>query len=106
MEKELCKVPCIKYFEDSNFISKYNNDDIILNSIKVAILNEDNCFDKYIPFDISVGGEGECLIKPAYSRGKFVITYERFAYVNKITIPANQLQYYMNNDGDFEIVIE
>ena len=57
MEKELCKVPCIKYFEDSNFIFKYNNDDIILNSIKVAILNEDNCFDKYIPFDISVGAQ-------------------------------------------------
>ena len=39
MEKELCKVPCIKYFENDNFTLKYDeNENIILNSINHLIL--------------------------------------------------------------------
>ena len=107
MEKELCKVPCIKYFEDDRFILKYSeNENIILNSIKVARLNEDNTLNAFIAFDISVRSD-ECIIKPCLTLGKFVVMYERFAYANKVIIKSDQIQYSpITDNGDFEIVIE
>lgn len=47
--KELCKVQFIKTFEDY-YDFKQNN--IILNSIRVAVLDDDKHFKKNISFDI------------------------------------------------------
>ena len=107
MEKELCKVPCIKYFEDDRFILKYSeNENIILNSIKVARLNEDNTLNAFIAFDISVRSD-ECIIKPCLTYGKFIIMYERYVYANKVIIKSDQIPYCnMNSKGDVEVVIE
>ena len=107
MEKELCKMPCIKYFENDNFILKYDeNENIILNSIKVAKLNEDNTLNKFIAFDISVRLDG-CIIKPCLTYGKFIIMYERYVYANKVIIKSDQIPYCnMNSNGDVEVVIE
>ena len=65
-KKELCRVKFMKTFEDYyNFEQK----NIILNSIRVAVLYDDKHF-KNIPFDIQVAGENGFRVKPYFSKGK------------------------------------
>lgn len=100
--KELCKVQFIKTFEDY-YDFKQNN--IILNSIRVAVLDDDKHFKKNISFDIQVAGENGFRVRPCFSKGKFLIMYEYMVEAYKITIPANAFPYHMNENGDFEICI-
>lgn len=100
-DKELCKVQFMKIFEDYyNFEQK----NIILNSIRVAVLYDDKHFKK-IPFDIQVAGENGFRVKPCFSKGKFLVMYECMMEAYKVTIPSNELLYHMNENGDFEIRI-
>ncbi len=100
-KKELCRVKFMKTFEDYyNFEQK----NIILNSIRVAVLYDDKHF-KNIPFDIQVAGENGFRVKPYFSKGKFFIMYDYVVEAYKVTIPANAFPYHMNENGDFEICI-
>ena len=101
--KELCKVQFMKMFEDSYYDLEQKN--IILNSIMVAVLDDDKHFKKIIPFDIQVAGEDGFRIRPCFSKGKFIVMYECMTEAYKVTIPANAFPYHMNENGDFEIVI-
>lgn len=100
--KELCKVQFMKTFEDYYDFKQKN---IILNSIRVAALDDDKHFKENIPFDIQVAGENGFRVRPCFSRGKFLIMYECMIKAYKVTIPANVFPYYMNENGDFEICV-
>lgn len=101
--KELCKVQFMKAFEDSYYDLEQKN--IILDSIRVAVLDDDKHFEKNIPFDIQVAGENGFRVRPCFSKGKFLIMYEYVTEAYKVTIPANAFPYHMNKNGDFEICI-
>lgn len=95
-KKELCRVKLMKMFEDSYYDLEQKN--IILNSIRVATLDDEQHLEKMIPFDIQVAGENGF-------RVKLLIMYEYVTEAYKVTIPANAFPYYMNENGDFEICI-
>lgn len=101
--KELCKVQFMKVFEDSYYDLEQKN--IILDSIRVATLDDDKHFKKIIPFDIQVAGENGFRIRPCFSKGKFLVMYECMMKAYKATIPSNAFPYSMNENGDFEICI-
>lgn len=101
--KELCKVQFMKAFEDSYYDLEQKN--IILDSIRVATLDDDKHFKKIIPFDIQVAGENGFRVRPCFSKGKFLIMYEYVTEAYKVTIPANAFPHHMNENGDFEICI-
>lgn len=101
--KELCKVQFMKAFEDSYYDLEQKN--IILDSIRVATLDDDQHLKKIIPFDIQVAGENGFRVRPCFSKGKFLIMYEYVMEVYKVIIPANAFPYHMNENGDFEICI-
>lgn len=101
--KELCKVQFMKAFEDSCYDLEQKN--IILDSIRVATLDDDKHFKKIISFDIQVAGENGFRIRPCFSKGKFLVMYECMMKAYKVTIPANAFPYHMNENGDFEICI-
>jgi hypothetical protein len=101
--KELCKVQFMEAFEDSCYDLEQKN--IILDSIRVATLDDDKHFKKNIPFEIQVAGENGFRIRPCFSKGKFLIMYEYVVEAYKVTIPANAFPYHMNENGDFEICI-
>lgn len=66
--KELCKVQFMKTFEDYYDFKQKN---IILNSIRVATLDDDDKhFKKIIPFDIQVAGENGFRIRPCFFKRK------------------------------------
>lgn len=71
--KELCKTQFMKTFEDYYDFEQKN---IILNSIRVALLDDDKHFIKIILFDIQVAGENGFRIRPCFSKGKFLVMYE------------------------------
>ena len=102
--KELCRVQFMKTFEDYYDFEQKN---IILDSIRVATLDDDNDkhFKKNIPFDIQAAGENGFRIRPCFSKGKFLVMYECMMKAYKVTIPANAIPYHMNENGDFEICI-
>lgn len=100
--KELCKIQFIKTFEDYYDFEQKN---IILDSIMVATLDDDQHLKKMIPFDIQVACENGFRVRPCISKGKFLIMYEYVTEAYKVTIPANVFPYYMNENGDFEICI-
>lgn len=101
--KELCKVQFMKTFEDYYDFKQKN---IILNSIRVATLDDDDKhFKKIIPFDIQVAGENGFRIRPCFSKGKFLVIYECMMKAYKVTIPSNAFPYSINENGDFEICI-
>lgn len=101
--KELCKVQFMKTFEDYYDFKQKN---IILNSIRVATLDDDDKhFKKIIPFDIQVAGENGFRIRPCFSKGKFLVMYECMMKAYKVTIPPNAFPYSINENGDFEICI-
>lgn len=100
-KKELCKVQFMKTFEDYYDFEQKN---IILNSIRVAVLYDDEHFKK-IPFDIQVAGENGFRVRPCFSKGKFLVMYECMMEAYKVTIPANAFPYHMNENGDFDICI-
>lgn len=101
--KELCKVQFMKTFEDYYDFKQKN---IILNSIRVATLDDDDKhFKKIIPFDIQVAGENGFRIRPCFSKGKFLVMYECMMKAYKVTIPSNAFPYSINENGDFEICI-
>lgn len=102
-KKELCRVKFMKMFEDSYYDLEQKN--IILNSIRVATLDDEQHLEKMIPFDIQVAGENGFRVKPCFSKGKFLIMYEHVVEAYKVTIPANAFPYHMNKNGDFEICI-
>lgn len=101
--KELCKVQFMKAFEDSYYDLEQKN--IILDSIRVATLDDDQHLKQVIPFDIQVAGENGFCVRPCFSKGKFLIMYEYMVEAYKVTIPANAFPYHMNENGDFEICI-
>lgn len=101
-DKELCKVQFMKTFENYYDFKQKN---IILNSIRVAVLDDDKHFKKIIPFDIQVAGEDGFRIRPCFSKGKFIVMYECMTEAYKVTIPANVFPYHVNENGDFEICI-
>ena len=80
--KELCKVHFMKTCEDHYDFWQKN---IILNSIRVAVLYDDKHFKK-IPFDIQVAVENGFRVKPCFSRGKFLVMYECMMEAYKATI--------------------
>ena len=49
---------------------------IILDSIRVATLDDDHNLKEVIPFDIQVAGENGFRVRPCFSKGKFLIMYE------------------------------
>ena len=101
--KELCKVQFMKTFEDYYDFKQKN---IILNSIRVATLDDDDKhFKKIIPFDIQVAGENGFRIRPCFSKGKFLVMYECMMKAYKVTIPSIAFPYSINENGDFEICI-
>ena len=101
--KELCKVQFMKTFEDYYDFKQKN---IILNSIRVATLDDDDKhFKKIIPFDVQVAGENGFRIRPCFSKGKFLVMYECMMKAYKVTIPSNAFPYSINENGDFEICI-
>lgn len=101
--KELCKVQFMKTFEDYYDFKQKN---IILNSIRVATLDDDDKhFKKIIPFDIQVAGENGFRIRPCFSKGKFLVMYECMMKAYKVTIPSNAFPYSISENGDFEICI-
>lgn len=100
--KELCKVQFMKAFEDYYDFEQKN---IVLNSIRVAVLDDDKYLKEIIPFDIQVAGENGFRIRPCFSKGKFLVMYEYMTEAYKVTNPANVFPYYMNENGDFEICI-
>ena len=102
-KKELCRVKFMKMFEDSYYDLEQKN--IILDSIRVVILDDDQHLKKRIPFDIQVAGENGFRVRPCFSKGKFLVTYECMIKAYKVTIPANAFPYHMNENGDFEICI-
>jgi len=101
--KELCKVQFMKTFEDSYYDLEQKN--IILDSIRVATLDNDKHLKKIIPFDIQVAGENGFRVRPCFSKGKFLVMYECMMKAYKVTIPSNAFPYSMNENGDFEICI-
>ena len=101
--KELCKVQFMKAFEDSYYDLEQKN--IILDSIRVASLDDDKHLKKIIPFDIQVAGENGFRVRPCFSKGKFLIMYEYVTEAYKVTIPTNAFPYHMNENRDFEICI-
>lgn len=101
--KELCKVQFMKAFEDSYYDLEQKN--IILDSIRVVILDDEQHLKKMIPFDIQVAGENGFRVRPCFSKGKFLVMYECMIKAYKVTIPANAFPYHMNENGDFEICI-
>lgn len=102
-KKELCRVKFMKMFEDSYYDLEQKN--IILNSIRVVILDDNQHLKKMIPFDIQVAGENRFRVRPCFSKGKFLVMYECMIKAYKVTIPANAFPYHMNENGDFEICI-
>ena len=102
-KKELCRVKFMKMFEDSYYDLEQKN--IILDSIRVVILDDDQHLKKMTPFDIQVAGENGFRVRPCFSKGKFLVMYECMIKAYKVTIPANAFPYYMNENGDFEICI-
>lgn len=102
IKKELCKIQYTKIFED---YYEFEQNNIILNTIRVALLGDDNQFKKLIPFDIQVAGENGFRVRPYVFKGKFIIMYECYMDAYKVTIPANAFPYHMNENGDFEICI-
>lgn len=69
MDKELCKVQFIKTFEDYYDFKQKN---IILNSIRVAALDDDKHFKGNIPFDIQVAGENGFRVRPCFQEESFL----------------------------------
>lgn len=102
-KKELCRVKFMKIFENSYYDFEQRN--IILDSIRVATLDDDQHLKKVIPFDIQVAGEDGFRVRPCFSKGKFLIMYEYVVEAYKVTIPSNVFPYHMNDNGDFEICI-
>ena len=101
-KKEPCKVQFMKMFED---YYEFKQENVILNTIRVALIGDDKQFKRIIPFDIQVAGEKGFRVRPCLSKGKFLITYECIMDAYKISIPANEFPYYLNKSGDFEICI-
>ena len=102
-KKELCRVKFMKMFEDSCYDLEQKN--IILDSIRVATLDDDHHLKKMIPFDIQIAGENGFRVRPCFSKGKFLVMYECMIKAYKVTIPANAFPYHMNENGDFKICI-
>ncbi len=102
IKKELCKIQYTKIFED---YYEFEQKNIILNTIRVALLGDDNQFKKLIPFDIQVAGEEGFRVRPCVFKGKFIIMYECYMDAYKVKIPANAFPYHMNENGDFKICI-
>lgn len=102
MIKKLCEIQYTKIFED---YYEFEQKNIILNTIKVALLGDDNQFKKLIPFDIQVAGEEGFRVRPCIFKGKFIIMYECFMEAYKVEIPANAFPYNLSEDGNFEIYI-
>lgn len=71
-KKELCKVQFMKTFENHYDFERKN---IILNSIRVAILDSDKHFKEMIPFDIQMVGKNGFRIRPYSLEGKFLVMY-------------------------------
>ena len=60
-------------FEDYFYFGHKN---IILDSIRVILLDDNGQFKSFIPFDIQVAGENAFRIVPSISDGKFSAMYE------------------------------
>lgn len=73
-KKELCRVKFMKIFENGYYDFEQRN--IILDSIRVATLDDDHNLKEVIPFDIQVAGENGFRVRPCFSKGRFLIMYE------------------------------
>ena len=101
-KKELCKIQYTKIFED---YYEFKQKNVILNTIRVALLGDDNQLKKLIPFDIQVVGEEGFRVRPCVFKGKFIIMYECYMDAYKVEIPADAFLYKLRDDGNFEIYI-
>lgn len=101
-KKELCRVHFMKIFED---YYEFKQENVILNTIRVALLDDNNQFKEMIPFDIQVAGKNGFRVRPCFSKGKLLIMYECVMDAYKVTIPANEFPYHLSKNGDFEICI-
>lgn len=86
MEKEMCKVQFVERFDD---YYEFKQDNIILNTIRIALLNEYDQI-KMIPFDIQVSGEKGFRVRPYSLKGNFLIMYECIMDAYKVTVLAEK----------------
>ncbi len=101
--KEIIKIPIMKVFSEPVFYLNLHDRDIILNSIYVCEVDEDNGTGKPVLFNIQKISEDEIRVIPNSSHKKFFIRYDCMVKAITFTIKAKDVPKYKNTDGSISI---